>query len=101
MNLTEHDPTIVGQAAPAGDRRQPWSDGGLRRIAIRLNPALHVLLIAKAAESRTSQGQVVLDSVEAAHITCRLLVQQSLRTTGIASHREHDVAAAPRCTRGR
>jgi hypothetical protein len=43
------------------------SAGGVRRIAFRLDPALHAALTGRAADSKTSQGQVVLDCVEAAH----------------------------------
>jgi hypothetical protein len=46
----------------------------VRRIAFRLDPALHAVLTRKAADSKTSQGQVVLDCVEAAH-TARVLAE--------------------------
>jgi hypothetical protein len=39
----------------------------VRRIAFRLDPAVHTVLTRKAADGKTSQGQVVLDCVEAAH----------------------------------
>jgi hypothetical protein len=42
------------------------SDGGVRRIAFRLDPALRSALTARAASEKTSQGQIVLDGIEAA-----------------------------------
>src|SRR4051795_4013828 len=43
------------------------SDGGVRRIAFRLDPALHSALTGRAASEKTGQGQIVLDGIEAAH----------------------------------
>lgn len=54
-------PTPLPAEASAG------ADGGVRRIAFRLEPALHTALTARAAEVKTSHGQVVLDCVEAAY----------------------------------
>lgn len=62
-------------SAPASTARQgrpsakvsAKSDGGVRRIAFRLDPALHEALTARATTDKISQGQVVLDSIEAAH----------------------------------
>lgn len=39
----------------------------MRRIAFPLDPALGAAITAKAADSKASHGQVVLDGVEAAH----------------------------------
>lgn len=74
-------PASEGQPRPAAPtvRRPPppptvsvksvsaKSDGGVRRIAFRLDPALHEALTGKAATGKISQGQVVLDCIEAAH----------------------------------
>ena len=62
------DPTIAGRAAAAGGQRKRRVGRWVRRIAFRLDPALHALLTGKATGSKTSQGQVVLDCVEAAHM---------------------------------
>ena len=43
------------------------SDGGVRRVAFRLEPGLHEALTTRAAADKISHGQVVLDSIEAAH----------------------------------
>lgn len=69
----------AGPGTPAGGRRrtadpaprpQPKSatvDGGVRRIAFRLDPDLYAALTARAGQDCSSHGQVVLDSIEAAH----------------------------------
>jgi hypothetical protein len=59
-------PSSVGPPRP-GTGASAGSAGGVRRIAFWLDPALHAALTGKAAGSKTSQGQVVLDCVEAAH----------------------------------
>lgn len=54
-------------ATPASDESVSSSaGGGVRRVAFRLSPALRDALIARTAASQTTQGQVVLDAVEAA-----------------------------------
>lgn len=55
--------------ADASPKASTTSDGGVRRIAFRLDPTLHTALAAKAASDKASQGQVVLDAIEAAHQT--------------------------------
>src|SRR5215212_4642874 len=59
-------PSSVGPLRP-GTSASAGSAGGVRRIAFRLDPALRAVLTGKAAEGKTSQGQVVLNCVEAAH----------------------------------
>jgi hypothetical protein len=53
--------------APPAAKASAGSDGGVRRIAFRLDPALHTALTARATDAKTSHGQVVLDCVEAAY----------------------------------
>lgn len=48
-------------------RASEIADGGVRRIAFRLDPSLHSVLSARAAATKSSHGQIVLDSIEAAH----------------------------------
>ena len=52
--------------AASGESVSSSSGGGVRRVAFRLSPALREALIARTAASQTTQGQVVLDAVEAA-----------------------------------
>src|SRR4051794_5400596 len=54
-------------SAQSSPKSSTKSDGGVRRIAFRLDPALHSALTARAASEKTSQGQIVLDGIEAAH----------------------------------
>lgn len=59
------DSDASGPSSPeAGDRKSTASNGGVRRVALRLDPLLHRALAAKVAVDRTSQGEVVLDAVE-------------------------------------
>lgn len=48
-------------------RKSRESAGGIRRVAFRLNPELHARLVAHAKQTNSSQGNVVLDALEAAH----------------------------------
>ena len=53
--------------APRPQPKSAAADGGVRRIAFRLDPDLYTALNNRAARDGTSHGQVVLDSIEAAH----------------------------------
>lgn len=48
-------------------RASDAADGGTRRVAFRLDPDLHQQLSERAAQNRTSKGNVVLDAIEDAH----------------------------------
>lgn len=48
-------------------RASDAADGGTRRVAFRLDPGLHQQLSERAAQTRTSKGNVVLDAIEDAH----------------------------------
>lgn len=54
-------------ASPQRPRASEASDGGTRRVAFRLDPGLHRRLVERAARERTSNGNVVLDALQAAH----------------------------------
>lgn len=58
-NNTESHPSTA-----TGDRRSAESNGGVRRVALRLDPSLHQGLAARVAAERKSQGEVVLDAIE-------------------------------------
>lgn len=60
-------PVVAVRQPQPRTRASAKSDGGVRRIAFRLEPALHEALTARAASDKTSQGQVVLNCIEAAH----------------------------------
>lgn len=84
-NQTQPQPAPVGASRTAdGDTRtrtstplsadrqarpkaSAQSDGGVRRIAFRLEPGLHEALTARAAADKISQGQVVLNCIDTAH----------------------------------
>jgi predicted transcriptional regulator len=64
------DPTPELKPAPQprpATRKSRESTGGTRRVAFRLDPDLHTRLLARARQTNRSQGNVVLDAVEAAH----------------------------------
>jgi hypothetical protein len=69
LRHTGQHPRRTGGAATQQPSRKASasSDGGVRRIAFRLDPALHSALTARVASEKTSQGQIVLDGIEAAH----------------------------------
>lgn len=48
-------------------RASDAADGGTRRVAFRLDPGLHQQVSERAAQTRTSKGNVVLDAIEDAH----------------------------------
>lgn len=48
-------------------RASDAADGGTRRVAFRLDPGLHQQLSERAAQTRTSKGNVVLDAIEDAY----------------------------------
>lgn len=56
---------------PAVDRsaakHSTTSDGGLARVGVRLRPELYSSLVARAAATGQSHGNVVLDAIEDAH----------------------------------
>jgi len=71
-NVTKLHPKPNGRrSAPPANKRDSAApathDGGVRRVAFRLDPTLHAGLTTAAASQKTSLGQVVLDAVEAAH----------------------------------
>jgi len=67
LRPTTRRPPAVDTPTPPPAKASTSADGGVRRIAFRLDPDLHTALTARAADERTSHGQVVLDCVEAAH----------------------------------
>lgn len=67
-NVTNLHPPIQDRLpSPGTPNVSAKSDGGVRRIAFRLDPNLHSALTTTAANAKTSHGQVVLDSIEIAH----------------------------------
>lgn len=57
----------VETPTPSPAKASASADGGVRRIAFRLDPDLHTALTGRAAAAKTSHGQVVLDCVEGAY----------------------------------
>ena len=49
------------------EKRSAASDGGLARVGVRLPPELYAGLVARAAATGQSHGNVVLDAIEDAH----------------------------------
>ena len=77
-------------------RASDVADGGTRRIAFRLDPGLHQQLSERAAQTRTSKGNVVLDAIEDAHAAGALTHEapQPART-GLFSRTQDRGPAAP------
>jgi len=71
-------------------------DGGTRRVAFRLDPGLHQQLSERAAQTRTSKGNVVLDAIEDAHDAGALApaAPQPARTGLFARTQDRGPAAA-------
>lgn len=61
------------ETGPAGaSPKSLSSEGGTQRVVLRLRAPLHAQLVAHVASTRSSQGDVVLDAIEAAYTAGRL-----------------------------
>lgn len=77
-------------------RASDTADGGTRRVAFRLEPDLHQQLSERAAQTKTSKGNVVLDAIEDAHAAGALTpaASQSTRSSMFARTPDRGPAAA-------
>ena len=77
-------------------RASDAADGATRRVAFRLDPGLHQQLNERAAQTRTSKGNVVLDAIEAAHAADALTYAEPQATqTGMFARAPDRGPAAP------
>lgn len=65
-------PAAKARADRVAQPRSASSEGGTQRVVLRLRAPLHTQLVTHVAATRSSQGDVVLDAIEAAYTAGRL-----------------------------